>query len=59
MLLRDEEYKRLKDDDYDDSPWTKEELQTLAWEAGKQAGWDEMPEDDVALANKTRSLTHL
>jgi hypothetical protein len=58
VLLRDEEYKRLKDKDYDDSPWTKEELQTLAWEAGKQAGWEEMSEyDDVALANKTRSPT--
>ena len=48
VLLRVDEYQRLKDDEYDDSPWTKEELQTLAWEAGKQAGWENMDEyDDV------------
>ena len=29
--------KRLKENDYDDSPWTMEELQALAWEAGKHA----------------------
>src|SRR3954452_18426953 len=37
VLLRVDEYKRLKDNEYDDSPWTREELQALAWEAGKQA----------------------
>ena len=48
VLLRVDEYQRLKEDEYDDSPWTKEELQTLAWEAGKQMGWDDMDEyDDV------------
>lgn len=25
---------------------TREELQALAWEAGKGAGWEEMDEDD-------------
>jgi hypothetical protein len=30
VLLRLEEYERLKDDEYDDSPWTREELQALA-----------------------------
>ncbi|HEY7311651.1 MAG TPA: hypothetical protein VH643_19965 [Gemmataceae bacterium] len=35
VLLRVDEYERLKEDEYDDSPWTREELQTLAWEAGK------------------------
>ena len=49
VLLRVEEYQRLKEgDEYDDSPWTRQELQTLAWEAGKSAGWEEMDEyDDV------------
>ena len=38
VLLRVDEYKRLKEDEYDDSPWTSEELHALAWEAGKHAG---------------------
>jgi alpha-D-ribose 1-methylphosphonate 5-phosphate C-P lyase len=46
VLLRADEYKLLKDDEYDDSPWTREELEALAWEAGKHAGWEEMDEDD-------------
>jgi hypothetical protein len=40
VLLRVEEYERLKDE-YDDSPWTREELQALAWEAGERGEWDE------------------
>jgi hypothetical protein len=48
VLLRVDEYERLKEDEYDDSPWTREELQALAWEAGKHAGWEEMDEyDDI------------
>jgi len=39
VLLRVDEYERLRED-YDDSPWTREELQALAWEAGKAAGWE-------------------
>jgi hypothetical protein len=46
VLLRTGEYQRLKEDEYDDSPWTREELQALAWEAGKQAGWEDMEEND-------------
>lgn len=46
VLLRIEEYERLKDADYDDSPWTSEELLALAWEAGKHAGWEDMDEYD-------------
>src|SRR5947209_7579915 len=46
VLLRVDEYQRLKDDEYDDSPWTREELQALAWEAGKQSGWENMDEYD-------------
>jgi PHD/YefM family antitoxin component YafN of YafNO toxin-antitoxin module len=48
VLLRVDEYERLKEEEYDDSPWTKEELQALAWKAGKQAGWEEMDEYDDA-----------
>jgi hypothetical protein len=46
VLLRIDEYERLKEDAYDDSPWTREELHSLAWEAGKQAGWEDMDEYD-------------
>lgn len=35
-----------KEGEYDDSAWTREELQALAWEAGKQAGWEDMDEYD-------------
>ena len=40
VLLRVEEYERLKGE-YDDSPWTREELQALAWERVKHENWDE------------------
>lgn len=46
VLLPLDEYKRLKEDEYDDSPWTSEELQALAWEAGKSADWEDMDEYD-------------
>ncbi len=46
VLLKVDEYQRLKEAEYDDSPWTREELHALAWEAGKQAGWEEMDEYD-------------
>lgn len=46
VLLRVDEYQRLKEDEYDDSPWTSEERHTLAWEAGKRAGWEDMDEYD-------------
>ena len=47
VLLRAEEYERLKDVQYDDSPWTSEERMALAWEAGQRAGWDDMDEYDA------------
>jgi hypothetical protein len=46
VLLRADEYERLKQEQYDDSPWTREELHGLAWEAGKTLGWDDMDEYD-------------
>jgi hypothetical protein len=42
VLLRADEYERLKEEEYDDSPWTSEERHALAWEAGKHAGWEDM-----------------
>ncbi len=48
VLLRLDDYERLKADEYDDSPWTRQELDALAWEAGKHAGWDDMNEYDDA-----------
>ncbi len=41
VLLRVDEYERLKEGEYDDSPWTREELQALAWERVKREDWDE------------------
>ena len=31
-------------EEYDDSPWTAEERDFSAWEAGKHGAWDEMSE---------------
>jgi hypothetical protein len=44
VLLRQDVYERLIE--YDDSPWTDEEMELLAWETGKLAGWEEMDEYD-------------
>jgi hypothetical protein len=38
--------KQMKDDEFDADPWTDEEMELLAWEAGKHAGWEEMDEYD-------------
>src|SRR5262249_38403054 len=46
VLLPLDEYHRLKEEEYDDSPWTDEEMELLAWEAGKQAGWEDMDDYD-------------
>jgi hypothetical protein len=40
VLLRVDQYERLKDE-YDDNPWTREELQALAWERVKHEDFDE------------------
>jgi len=44
ILLRVAEYERLRGVEYDDSPWTREELQAQAWETGERGGWE--GEDD-------------
>jgi hypothetical protein len=41
VLLPVDEYERLKEEEYDDSPWTREELEALAWERVKHEDWDE------------------
>jgi hypothetical protein len=47
VLLRQDEYERLTKDEYDASPWTAQERDALAWEAGKHAGWwEEMPKKE-------------
>jgi hypothetical protein len=46
VLVRKEVYDRMREALYDDSPWTDEEMDALAWEAGKHAGWDDMDEYD-------------
>jgi hypothetical protein len=46
ILIRKETYERMQELLYDDSPWTDEEMELLAWEAGKSAGWEEMDEYD-------------
>jgi PHD/YefM family antitoxin component YafN of YafNO toxin-antitoxin module len=48
VLLPEDEYERLQAEDYDDSPWTKEELQAQAWEIGRLGGWEGMDEHDEA-----------
>ena len=43
VLLRVQEYERLKaerEEPYDDSPWGRDELQSLAWETAERAGWE-------------------
>jgi hypothetical protein len=37
---------RLNDQQCDDSPWTDEEMELLAWEAGARAGWEDLDEYD-------------
>lgn len=44
VLLRNDEYERLTTDDYDDSPWSRDELEALAWHNAERAGSD----DDLA-----------
>jgi alpha-D-ribose 1-methylphosphonate 5-phosphate C-P lyase len=49
VLLSVEEYKKLAADAYDDTPWTREELQALAWETGERAGWDGEDDDPAEI----------
>ena len=53
VLLPVGEYDRLNEVEYEDSPWTREELHALAWEAGRHAGWEQMEEYDEALSRQS------
>ncbi|HEU5116197.1 MAG TPA: hypothetical protein VFT74_05915 [Isosphaeraceae bacterium] len=41
VLIRVEESQRLQDEAYDDSPWTREERQALAWETIRREGTED------------------
>ncbi len=41
VLLRTDEYKRLKEEEYDDSAWTREELEAVAWQTAEKTDWEE------------------
>jgi hypothetical protein len=41
VLLPVDQYERLKEEQYDDSPWSREELEALAWERVKHEDCDE------------------
>jgi|GEM_PF-1477478 len=44
VLLPLAEFERLAGMEYDDTGWTREELHTQAWEAGRSIGWEAMDE---------------
>ena len=46
VLLPIDEYRRLTGVEYDDTGWTRDELHTQAWEAGRSIGWDKTGEYD-------------
>lgn len=46
VLVPEESYELLRKLAYDDSPWTEDELEQLAWEAGAMVGWEDMDEYD-------------
>jgi hypothetical protein len=46
IVVRADVYDRFLEKEYDNSPWTSQERYTLAWEAGKHAGWDDREEYD-------------
>jgi len=45
VLLRIDEYKQLTE--YDDTPWTREELQAMAAATAERAGWETKADDDT------------
>jgi PHD/YefM family antitoxin component YafN of YafNO toxin-antitoxin module len=49
VLLRVDQYKKLTEELYDDSPWTREELQASARQIAERTGWDG-EEDDASEA---------
>ena len=54
VLLRVEDFERRQDEQFDDSPWTREELQALAWQRVQHENWDEyddLPEKPLHSAS--------
>lgn len=47
VLLPVDEYQRLKDEEYDDSPWTREEIEGLAWESATRANGNAADDNDA------------
>jgi hypothetical protein len=45
VLLRIDEYKQLTE--YDDTPWTREELQAMAAATADRAGWETKADHDT------------
>jgi len=45
VLLRIDEYKQLTE--YDDTPWTREELQAMAAATAERAGWETKADHDT------------
>ena len=41
VLIPVDEYERLTSTDYDDSPWTREELELLTWEIAERENWED------------------
>lgn len=41
VLLPQAEYDRLKQEAYDDSPWTRPDLEAVAWETAQHEAWEE------------------
>jgi hypothetical protein len=48
VLLRADEYRRLTEVEYDDGPWTRDEIEGLAWEVGERSDWSGLAEGDDA-----------
>ena len=40
---------QMQEEAYDDSPWTREELEVLVWDIAERAGWEAMDEIDQTL----------
>jgi hypothetical protein len=49
VLVRMDEYERLKKEEYDDSEWTRAELQTLAWQMAEHTDWEEYDDAQEVL----------
>ncbi len=46
VLLRIDEYKQLTTAQYDDTSWTRDELQAVAAETAERSGWDTEADGD-------------